>query len=160
MIFIKATEEDIEEIEQLYKNAIGTQGCTWSEDYPNEEITFGDCERGDLFCMKTETGEIIGAISVDKDELVDELTCWSKDLRPVAELSRLVVKENYQNQSVARALLQGAMEELRNRGCKGVHFLVSPGNEKALRSYAKLHFIHCGDCDLYNHHWFCFEKTL
>ncbi|MBQ9983823.1 MAG: GNAT family N-acetyltransferase [Lachnospiraceae bacterium] len=160
MIFVKATEEDVEAVSQLYRQAIGTEGCTWSEDYPNSEITHGDYQRGDLFCMKMQDGEIIGAISVDDDQLVEVMDCWSKELEPVAELSRLVVKEAYQNQGIARELLQGAMEELRNRGCKGVHFLVSPGNEKALRSYAKLHFVHCGDCNLYDHHWFCYEKPL
>lgn len=160
MIFQKATKEDVNEISALYREAIGTDGCTWSLDYPNAEITRGDLERGDLFCMKTEEGEIVGAISVDDDKLVEELSCWSVDWKPGAELSRLVVKENYQNQSVARRLLTYAMEELRHRGYKGVHFLVSPGNERALRSYAKLEFTNCGECDLYDHHWFCYEKRL
>ena len=160
LYFAKATKEDINEISALYSAAIGTDGCTWSLDYPNAEITKGDYERGDLFCIKTEEGEIVGAISVDDDKAVEILSCWSKELLPVAELARLVVKENYQNQGVARNLLTGAMEKLKKRGCKAVHFLVSPGNERALRSYAKLNFTHCGDCDLYDHHWFCYEKKL
>lgn len=160
LLFGKATYEDINEISALYSAAIGTDGCTWSLDYPNAEITQGDYERGDLFCIKTEEGEIVGAISVDDDDLVEVLPYWSKDMVPAAELARLVVKEKYQNQSVARKLLSGAMEELKNRGCQAAHFLVSPGNEKALRSYAKLEFTHCGDCDLYDHHWYCYEKKL
>ncbi len=158
--FKKATMEDIEEITALYRKAIGTDGCTWSLDYPNDEITQGDYMRGDLFCMKNLQGEIVGAISVDDDQVVDELSCWAKDLQPSAELARLVVKEGFQNQGIARRLLFHAMEELSDRGCKSVHFLVSPGNERALRSYAKLDFTHCGDCDLYEHHWFCYEKEL
>lgn len=160
MKFQKATEKDINEIKALYRAAIGTDGCTWSLEYPNAEITRGDFERGDLFCMKTEDGEIVGAISVDDDKEVEALNCWSRELQPARELARLVVKESFQNQSVARKLLLGAMEELKVRGCRAVHFLVSPGNERALRSYAKLEFIHCGDCDLYEHHWFCYEKEL
>lgn len=160
MKFQQATKEDISEISALYRAAIGTDGCTWSLDYPNEDITIRDYERGDLYCIKTETGEMIGAVSVDDDTAVEALSCWSKKMIPVAELSRLVVKQSYQNQSVARMLLTGAMEELANRGYKGVHFLVSPGNEKALRSYAKLEFTHCGECDLYNHRWYCYEKGL
>lgn len=160
LYFQRAIKEDIDEISALYSAAIGTDGCTWSLDYPNAEITRGDLERGDLFCMKTEEGEIIGAISVDDDKEVENLSCWSKEIMPVAELARLVVKQDYQNKSVARKLLQGGMEELRGRGCKGVHFLVSPENERALRSYAQLKFFHCGDCDLYEHHWYCYEKEL
>lgn len=160
MKFQKATQNDINEIMTLYRAAIGTDGCTWSLEYPNEEITQGDFERGDLFCIKMDNGELIGAIAVDDDKEVEELDCWSKKLQPAKELARLVVKESYQNQGVARTLLSSAMEELKNRSCKGVHFLVSPGNERALRSYAKLEFNHCGDCDLYEHHWFCYEKEL
>ncbi len=160
MKFEKADKEDIEKISILYQDAIGTEGCTWSSDYPNAEITRLDYERGDLFCIKIEEGEIIGAISVDDDQLVGQLSCWSKDLTPCAELARLVVKESYQNQSVARLLLTNAMEELKRRGCKSVHFLVSPNNERALRSYAKLDFSHCGDCDMYEQHWYCYEKKL
>lgn len=160
LYFQKATKEDIIEISRLYSTAIGTDGCTWSTDYPNAEITKGDHERGDLFCMKMDSGELVGAISIDDDKEVDALPCWSKDLQPAAELARLVVKEGFQNQGIARRLLSDAMNELKHRGCRAVHFLVSPGNEKALRSYAKLQFHHCGDCDLYNHHWFCYEKPL
>lgn len=160
LYFKKAMEIDINEISALYSAAIGTDGCTWSLDYPNSEITKGDYERGDLFCIKTEKGEIVGAISVDDDKEVEGLSCWSKELEPAAELARLVVKREFQNKGIARMLLAGAMDVLRERGYQGVHFLVSPGNEKALRSYAKLQFTHCGDCDLYNHHWYCYEKTL
>ena len=160
LYFKKATIEDIPEISALYSAAIGTDGCTWSSDYPNADITRGDYERGDLFCMKTEEGETVGAISVDDDKEVDALSCWSKELQPSAELARLVVKDGFQNLGIARQLLSYAMNELAGRGCKSVHFLVSPGNERALRSYAKLNFIHCGDCDLYDHHWFCYEKEL
>lgn len=160
LYFQKAIKEDIDKISALYSAAIGTDGCTWSLDYPNAEITTGDYERGDLFCLKTEEGEIVGAISVDDDIEVERLACWSKELMPVAELSRLVVKKEYQNQGIARQLLQSGMIELKNRGCRGVHFLVSPGNARALRSYAKLNFSHCGECDLYEHHWYCYEKRL
>lgn len=160
LYFQEATKEDIIEISRLYSEAIGTDGCTWSLDYPNLEITNGDYERGDLFCIRTQKGEIVGAISVDDDKEVESLLCWSKDLQPVAELARLVVREDFQNKGIARKLLAGAMDMLKERGCQGVHFLVSPGNERALRSYAKLRFTHCGDCDLYNHHWYCYEKAL
>ncbi len=160
LYFQEATKEDIIEISRLYSAAIGTEGCTWSSDYPNAEITQGDFERDDLFCIKTDEGELVGAISVDDDKEVEVLSCWSKDLQPAAELARLVVKEGFQNQSIARRLLSDAMEVLKHRGYRAIHFLVSPGNERALRSYAKLAFTHCGDCDLYDHHWYCYEKAL
>lgn len=160
MIFIEATEAEKKEILELYRSVIGSQGCTWSMEYPNEEILEGDLKRNDLFCLKDESGTIVGAISVDDDKVVDKLVCWSKELQPGAELARLVVKEEFQNQGIARLLLQNGMTELKKRGCRSVHFLVSKTNERAIRSYAKLEFRVKGECDLFGEHWWCYEKEL
>lgn len=160
MNFVLAGKEDCEVILGLYQSAIGTEGCTWSEHYPTREHMEGDRERESLFCLKNDVGEIVGAISIDLDEAVEALTCWDRALAPMAELSRLVVKENYQNQGIARLLLQNAMAELKNRGYKSVHFLVSKTNYKALNSYAKLSFERKGECDLYEGQWWCYEQKL
>lgn len=160
MEFKTATKDDIQEILQLYRDAVGSEGCTWSIDYPNEEIARGDLKRNALFCLKNEEDEIIGAVSIDDDEAVEALSCWTENFRPGAELSRLVVKESYRNQSIARLLLKYAMQELFKRGYKSVHFLVSKTNERAIRSYAKLNFTNCGETDLFGEHWFCYEKVL
>ena len=93
----QAAASDIEEITGLYEQAKGSKFCTWDEHYPNTEITWGDLERDALFCMKTETGEIVGAISIDDDKEVENLKCWSKTLKPSVEIARLVVKTEWQN---------------------------------------------------------------
>lgn len=160
MNFRNAAKNDIVEIMKLYHAAIGSEGCTWSADYPNEAITQNDLERNALFCLQNETGEIIGAISIDDDKVVEMLPCWTEKLRPGAELARLVVKEEYQNQGIARMLLKCAMQELVKRGYKSVHFLVSKTNKRAIRSYAKLNFTNCGETDLFGEHWWCYEKEL
>lgn len=158
--FTQAEECHKPAILSLYRAAIGTPGSTWSYDYPNEEILEGDYQRGDLFCLKNQNEEVIGAISVDADEIVDGLTCWTKELRPGAELARLVVREDYQNQGLARVLLNSVMEVAKERGYKSVHFLVSKTNYKALNSYAKLNFNNVGESDVYDANWWCYEKEL
>ncbi len=160
MNFKIAVMDDIEEITKLYHAAIGRPGCTWSMDYPNEEITQGDLNRNALFCLKNDAGEIIGAVSIDDDKVVEGLSFWTADLQPGAELARLVVKEEYENRGIARQLLIYAMRELAKRGYKSVHFLVSKTNDRALRSYAKLHFTNRGEVDLFGEHWWCYEKPL
>lgn len=159
MEFVKATKEESEEILAMYRSAIGTEGCTWTLDYPNEKDMEGDLERGDLFCLK-DKGTIIGAVSVDLDMSVERLSCWDTNLQPAAELARLVVRKEYRNQGIARLLLQEGMNELRRRGKKSVHFLVSKGNQRALRSYDKLVFQNKGECFLYDGEWWCYEKEL
>ena len=157
MEFVKANEDDKLSVTQLYKNAIGSSGCTWDEHYPSMEHTESDLTREDLFCLKNESGEVIGAISIDDDANVDELPCWSKN---GAELARLVVKEEYQNQGIAGLLLRNAMEVLKQRGYEYIHFLVSKEHTKALRAYEKLHFDKVGECNLYDGNWWCYEKKL
>lgn len=157
MIFIKALEEDKCTIMDLYQKAIGSPGCTWDEGYPSMGHLEGDFNRNSLFCLKTEEGEIVGAISIDDDAEVDKLPCWSEG---GAELSRLVVKETYQNQGIARELLKNAMEVLKDRGYRYVHFLVSKQHKKALRSYDKLKFNNVGESNLYEGDWWCYEKAI
>ncbi|HCJ08048.1 MAG TPA: N-acetyltransferase [Lachnospiraceae bacterium] len=159
-VFRSANEKDLEEIRALYTGATGSPGCTWDEGYPNEECTREDFKRGDLFCLKTEEGEITGVIAVDADEIVEKLPCWSRELQPGAELARLVVKESYQNQGIAKQLLQCGMEELARRGYQSVHFLVSKTNERALRAYEPLGFDNRGEWYGYEHDWWCYEKKL
>ena len=119
-----------------------------------------DMKRNALFCMENEDGEIIGTITVDEDPQVEALTCWSKTLQPSAELSRLGVRTDMQNQGIARQLLQHGMEELKKQGKRSVHFLVCKTNKKALRSYEKLHFDVVGESDLFDEDWWCYEKEL
>ncbi len=157
MVFLEAKEEDKENIMNLYRAAIGSEGCTWSEEYPSREHLDGDFARNALFCMKTSEGEIVGAISIDDDNLVEELPCFHAG---GAELARLVVKDGYQNQGVARMLLTNAMMELKKRGYSYVHFLVSKYHERALNSYNKLNFDNVGQSDLYEGDWWCYEKQL
>lgn len=64
------------------------------------------------------SGEIAGLVSIDDDPEVESIACWSEELQPSAEISRLGVAEKYQNRGIARELLAGAMEELRRRGCQ------------------------------------------
>lgn len=158
--FREAGLADKNEILQLYRSAIGTEGCTWTEDYPNEEICSRDIARHDLFCMEGENGEIIASISIDADKQVDSLSCWDSMKGKMAELSRLAVKTEFQNQGLAPALVCEVMNVLKERGYRTVHYLVSRYNVKALASYRKLGFQKVGESDLFGEEWYCYEKSL
>lgn len=160
MNFTQASEKDKSEILALYRSLAGTEFCAWTEEYPGEIDIEGDLSRDGLFCLKDEEGEIAGVISIDQDENVERLTCWSKELQPSAELSRIGVRVENQNQGIARKLLQHAMEELRRRGKRSVHLLVCKTNKKAIRSYEKLNFEVVGECQMFGEDWWCYEKVL
>ena len=146
----QAAESDIEEITGLYEQAKGSKFCTWDEHYPNTEIARGDLERDALFCMKTETGEIVGAISIDDDKEVENLKCWSKTLKPSVEIARLVVKTEWQNKKIAPKMLKELLKIIADRGIKGAHYLVDKNHKKALAAYKSLNFIKVGESTLYD----------
>lgn len=160
LVFREARQEDKEQIMKLYRSAIGTEGCTWSEEYPNEEIMLTDLKKHNLFCMENSSKEIVGAISIDEDEEVDKLECWDKSAGKMAELARLVVREDYQNNGIARQLIKNVIKVLKNRKYKSVHYLVSKHNEKALASYKKLDFKCVGESDILENDWYCYEMLL
>lgn len=158
--FERAKERDKSEILSLYRSVVGSECCAWTDEYPGEADIEGDLSRDGLFCLRSPQGEIVGVISIDQDEEVEKLPCWSSKLKPAAELSRLGVKPEYQNQGIARELLQCGMEELQKRGKKSAHFLVCKTNYKALHSYDKLNFDVVGECSMYGEEWWCYEKKL
>lgn len=159
-IITNATADDANEILALYKLQIGREFCPWTDLYPEMmEIEF-DLSRDALFVMKDQEGKIISAISIDDDDAVTKLPYWTKELSPGAELARLAVHPDYQNQGIARKMLIYAMKELPNRGFKSVHFLVNRLNVKALRSYDKLNFSNVGECEMFDQPFYCYEKDL
>ena len=139
----KSDVADLDTVRHFYRALAGTEFCAWT-----------DAIRDDA------SGEIAGLVSIDDDPEVESIACWSEELQPSAEISRLGVAEKYQNRGIARELLAGAMEELRRRGCKSAHMLVAKDNVKALRSYEKLVFEKVGEYVLQGHDYWCFEKKL
>ena len=156
---VLASEEDRAGIMSLYKAQLGREFCPWDDEYPSDRTIDWDFSRDALFVLK-EDGIIKAAISLEKDEDVDELPCWSKALEPSGELARLAVLPDEQNKGLARMMLRFGMEELKRRGFKGTHFLVNKYNKKAIRSYEVFGFNVVGECRLYDQDLLCYEKEL
>lgn len=155
----KATVEDKSEILALYRTML-YGAADWSEDYPNEDTVDFDISRDSLIAMKNEAGEIISVISIDKDEAVEALECWDKNLAPGGELSRLCVRKDMHNKGIAKDMMRYAFDELRARGKKSVHILVKTGHVVALASYTKLGFKQVGECHLFEKDFVCMEVEL
>ena len=154
-----AADADKEEILALYRSMIGGK-ADWSEDYPCMDTIEFDLSRDALFVMKNDRNEIIAAISIDEDEEVAALPCWSPELQPSGELARVCVRKDMQNCGIARKMMQHTFGVLRRQGRKSVHILVRPANEAALRSYAPLGYVQVGTCALFDKEFLCFEKSL
>ncbi len=159
--FEHVKESEADEVLALYRSLVGTPFCAWTADYPARSDVDFDLSRNALFCLRDEeTGEMAGVISIDEDPKVKNLTCWTPERLPGRELSRLGVKEQYQNQGIARKLMAGAIEELRRQGYKSVHILVAKENKKALASYRVFEYEVVGECFMHEHEYLCYEKTL
>ena len=156
---VRATEDDREDIMSLYNMQKGQEFCPWSDDYPSDETIDFDLSRDALFVLKNE-GNIEAAISLEEDEAVDALDCWSKDLTPVGELARLAVLPEKQGEGWGRIMLYFGMEELKRRGYRGVHFMVNKYNIKAIRCYETFGFDKVGECFMYDQDFLCYEKEL
>ena len=154
-----ATENDKAEILALYKAQIGREFCPWNDEYPSVESIDFDLSRDALFVLKMD-GKIKAAISLEKDEDVDNLTCWDKTLSPEGEVARVAVLPDAQNKGLGRIMMQYAMDELKKRGYKGIHILVNKHNVKAIRCYEVFGFRTVGECHMYEQDFFCYEKEL
>lgn len=158
-MLVLATKQDKDEIMKIYRSSIGVNGCTWSMEYPNEDIFDDDIARNNLLCLKNDGGEIIGVISIDEDEVVDSLPMWNKEMHS-AELARVAVREDCRCKGVATAMVSDMLEELVARGYEGVHLLVSKTNPAAIKCYNKFGFKVVGESDVLGENWWCYEKRL
>ena len=154
-----AKPEERDEILSLYRTFLYGP-ADWNEYYPNEDTIEFDLSRNALFVMKNHMGQIIAAISIDKDEAVDELACWNKELTPSAEFSRLCVRKDMQKQGIAREMMEYVFEILRKQGKRSVHILVKTGHKAALSLYTAAGFKKVGECSLFNKDFICMELEL
>ena len=155
----KATAKDKDEILKLYKSQLGRKYCPWNDDYPSMETIDFDLSRDALLVMREE-GKIIAAISVDDDEEVNNLECWTSELQPGGELSRLAVSPDCQSKGLAKEMIETGLEELRDRSYKSLHFLVNRHNLKALKCYSAFPFNKVGECEIYEQPMLCYEMEL
>lgn len=155
-----ATIEDKDEILQLYKDAIGSEGCTWDEAYPGERELCNDISGTNIICMINDTKEIVAALSVDEDPAVDELDVWNKELAPAAEFARMVVRGDYRGKKIPERMIEFFLAVLEVRGYKSAHYLVSPHHKRALAAYKGTGFNKVGECHVYDKDWLCYEKRI
>lgn len=155
-----ASAQDRDEIMRLYTLQKGRAYCFWTADYPAPENVEDDLAHDALFVIRNQAGRILAAVSIERDEQVDCLSCWSPRLVPAGEIARLAVHPSCQNQGYGRRIVAGIMQILKDRGCQSIHLLVNANNVPAIRTYRFFHFDQVGECDMYHQHFLCLEKDL
>ena len=156
----KGTADDVSAVTAIWRSLVGTEGCTWDEEYPGAEEAAEDAERGELYVLCRDNGEIIGAMAAGEEDELWEYDFWSKDIRRHCCCSRLGISAKYQNRGLAGFLFSEVEKDILERGYDGIGFLVSPQNPKALAVYHKMNYVKAGKCVHYEQDWFCYEKKL
>ncbi|MGN0775184.1 MAG: GNAT family N-acetyltransferase [Candidatus Ventricola sp.] len=159
----RAKPEDVQGVYALYHALMDAPGCTWSEDYPSQELVESDVEGGKTLVLREPSGQIAAAIALlapEDEPEYDELASWDETVMRWAILSRLGVAKAHQGKGLACFMLSAAMDAARTEGCDGVRFLVARRNLIAQRSYSKLGFDICGTCERWGERWLCYQKRL
>lgn len=117
-VFEHVKESEADKVLSLYRSLVGTPFCAWTADYPARSDVEFDLSRNALFCLRDkETGEMAGVISIDQDPKVESLTCWTPELQPGRELSRLGVRGSVSESGHwPEGWMAGAMEEAAETG--------------------------------------------
>lgn len=71
----RARESDLNAVMLLYRDAIGSPGLPWSEEYPNREVLAADYAAGGLYILE-ENGLPVAAASVVPENEHDDMDVW------------------------------------------------------------------------------------
>lgn len=151
--------DNLDEIMKIYTSLIGFPGCTWDEDYPNEQIIKDNILKNSLYIVYYQN-VIIAVAYAGKDEDFNLLNQWNKEISNPCLLARVAVLKEFQGKGIAKKLLNYIEIEVSNHGFNGIHLLVSKSNQQALSLYNSLNFQCCGEAFICDLDWYCYEKAL
>lgn len=157
--FRLAEQEDEKNILKVYKSIIGTQGCTWDEEYPSIEGIITDIKMKSLYCLTDDKGEIIAVATAGPLNELNDIT-WDSRMTKPCELVRIGVLPSHQKKGIASKLLDAVIGDCKSRGFNGMRFLVSKTNCNALILYSKFGFQKVGEVFRYGHDFDCYYKLL
>lgn len=157
MIFRSAIGDDLPQIANLYRAAMGTPGCTWNENYPGAFELEHDFASGNLYVLsKCET--VIGAVSVVFPNELDDAYAW--EIQNAKEIARVVISQDHKGRGLAVQMLSQLFEKLHQEGCAAIHLAVACRNNAAIKTYQRLGFSFLGQADLYGKRFYLCEKKL
>jgi len=156
-VFKLAGYGDADEVRKLYKSLVGTPGCTWHEDYPNDSLMMEDIATGSLYILKD--GEDIVAVcsACPQDEDFAQLEWTAKN---PCVLARIGVSQSRQGQGLGSLILTKVIAAAKERGYDGMGFVVSLNNHAALRLYQKNGCECCGRVFMYGREFYRYQKVF
>jgi ribosomal protein S18 acetylase RimI-like enzyme len=154
--FCLAQEKDFSAIMDFYHSLIGTPGCTWDLDYPHEENVTQDIINNSLYLLKNKQEIIATAAAGTSDEL--QALSWST--KNPCDLARIGVASAMQGKGIGTSMLKMVIAAVKKRGYDGIRMLVSKNNSAALALYDKNGFVKCGEVNMYDIDFYCYEMCF
>lgn len=109
---------DKEEIIEIYKSLIGSPGCTWSDEYPTLEDIERDINNESLYVV-CDDKKIIAVAAAGKDNELEHLECWNKEIKMPCDLAKIGVIREYQGKGIAKILVKYIEQDILKRGFDG-----------------------------------------
>lgn len=155
LMIVKALPEDAEDIVGIYSSLVGSDGCTWDENYPTLDFVKKDIAGDSLY--KVVKGGVTAASAYLGDyEESEWIECFPSGLGKMGEVSRVGVKREFQRQGVGYALIEFLKKQAKTLSYDGLGLLCGAENFSAMRLYERCGFTRCGESFLYETHWFCY----
>ena len=158
MELLNAKFDDLKEVELLYKSVVGTRYCVWNEEYPTIFEIENDFSHNNLFVLK-EKNKVIGAVSVNFENEMDDVLCFSGTDNP-CEIARVVVKPTYQGKNIGYFMIKSLLEKLKTLDYSVVRLAVEVNHVPAIKLYEKCGFKKVGTHYMYEHHYYLYEYIL
>ncbi len=158
-IFRNAENSETNEILSLYKNAVGTEFCVWTDSYPGITELKRDLETGNVYVL-LDGAKIVGAISSEPMNDMDEFSCWRCNDGTQRELARVVVADGYHGLGIAKMLVNEISGVLSSNGCNTIHLAVAKSNIPAYKTYLGVGFENLGEAEIYGGSYYLMEKLL
>ena len=157
-VFRAARKNEAETVFALYRSVIGTPFCTWNEFYPGMSEIRHDLESEGLFVLEKD-GRIIGAVSASPENELDDMDCWSRRGK-VGEFARVVIHPDLQGRRLARLLVSGILDVMKERGFENIHISVAAENIPAQKTYGHFGFIPVGEEEMWGHLFYLYELNI
>lgn len=150
--------EDLNEIFEMYKSAIGTKGCTWCDEYPTVSDIENDIMLNNSYCLKR-NNFIVAVAVIERDMDLQSLSWINNSSRP-CDISRVCVKPMLHGSGIGAVLMKYVIDKAKNLGYDAAHLLVGKENVAAIKLYKNCGFILTGECHMYDMDWFYMERSL
>ena len=154
-----AKEDELPLVWQMYEDAKSFDGCVWNEEYPDKEILLDDFKKETL-CVFMMKNKIIGAVSIEFDDYLDDFECWKIQSDKSVSFARVVIAKDFLGQGYGTKMVAKLLKVFKESEWEVVRILVSPENASAMAIYRKLGFEFLCIKHLYDEDFWLCEKSL